>query len=91
MANVEKASGIYPPDLTESEQGDEIQKKLLQKKGMSVSFMKMNNSRKRRGNAENLENFIQKHLQKQVKELLKQIMKRIQKRKKEQDRVEVRQ
>ena len=29
MANVEKASGIYPPDLTESEQGDEIQKKLL--------------------------------------------------------------
>ena len=32
MENVEKASGIYPPDLTESEQGDEIQKKLLQKK-----------------------------------------------------------
>ena len=58
-------------------------KKLLQEKRMSVSFMKMNNSlkRRRRQLQKKLEKVFSKHLQKQVKELSKQIIKRIQKEK----------
>ena len=45
MANEEKASGINPPNLTQKEQGIE---EIIAKKRIPVSFMKTNNSRKRK-------------------------------------------
>ena len=56
MANEKKAFGINLPNLTQHEQEIEeiiarkkdAWKKLLQEKRMPVSFMKMNNSHKRR-------------------------------------------
>ena len=81
MANEEKASGIKIHQILHKM--NRAQKKLLREKRMSASFMKMNNSRKRRCDQmqKKLDNVVQKHLQKQVEELLKvkQIMKRIQK------------
>ena len=57
-----------------------MNKKNEQEKRMPVSFMKMNNSHKRRCKhmQKKLENN-EKHLQKQVEQLLQQIMKSIQK------------
>ena len=80
MANVEKASGIYPADLTESEQGDEIQKKLLQK-NVSVIHENEQQSQKASKCRESRKLYLETFAE-TSKRTVKQIIKRIKKRKK---------